>query len=133
MLQNIILIILIIILLFFISNEKKINDLISKKYIKYLFILLIIYFIYQKYNFTIFVVLLLILIFLNVDVKDKIANNKFIPDYNGFKNLILESFSNETSEKSNSTNNQQIEPFKEKITKIKDLYENIKLEIKKLK
>jgi hypothetical protein len=122
MIQNIILIILIIILIFFVSNNKKINELISKKYIKYLFILLIIYFIYKNYNLTILCIFLLIILFLNMDFQEKIINNKYL------KNLgvdyLKESFLN---------NNEKIEPFKTEVLKLKDLYENIKLQINKLK
>jgi len=173
MIQNIILIILIILLLFFMSNEKKINDLISKKYIKYLFILLIIYFIYQNYNFSLLVIFLLIIIFLNINIKEKF-NNKYLKNYENFKNLIIEYFSDENNKKSkekfsnnidksndkshdklndksydftpfvtedkniniNSSeekNENKIEPFKTEVLKLKDLYENIKLEITKLK
>lgn len=166
MIQNIILIILIILLLFFMSNEKKINDLISKKYIKYLFILLIIYFIYQNYNFTLLVIFLLIIIFLNINIKEKFNNNKYLKNYENFKNLILEYFNDEGNKKSkekfsnnidkpidtsydftpcvdedknkniDSTeekNENKIEPFKTEVLKLKELYDNIKLEITKLK
>jgi len=123
MFQNIILIILIIILIFFVSNNKKINELTSKKYIKYLFVLLIIYFIYKNYNLTILCIFLLVIILMNIDIQEKLINNKYL------KNLsidyIKESFVN---------NNEKIEPFKTEVLKLKDLYENIKLQInKKLK
>jgi hypothetical protein len=163
MIQNIILIVLIIILSFFMSNEKKINELISKKYIKYLFILLIIYFIYQNYNLSIFVLFLLVILFLNINIKEKFVNNKYLKQYENFKNLIVdyfnekftkEKFSNNNKNnnsydflpfvtddnKNNSNNNKEenkeqnkIEPFKTEVLKLKDLYENIKLEINKLK
>jgi len=161
MIQNIILIVLIIILSFFMSNEKKINELISKKYIKYLFILLIIYFIYQNYNLSIFVLFLLIIIFLNINIKEKFENNKYLKHYENFKNLIIDYFNDKTSNKKsskekfenydivpyiidkdkndNNNKNQEykkenkIEPFKTEVLKLKDLYENIKLEITKLK
>ena len=165
MIQNIILIVLIILLLFFMSNEKKINDLISKKYIKYSFILLIIYFIYQNYNFALLVIFLLIIIFLNINIKEKF-NNKYLKNYENFKNLIIEYFNDDGNKKSkekfsnNTTkpidtsydftpcvdedkninidsveekNENKIEPFKTEVLKLKDLYENIKLEITKLK
>lgn len=157
MIQNIILIILIIILFFFISNEDKINDIFTKKYIKYLFMLIIIYFVYQNYNFTVLAIALLILVFLNVDVKDKIINNKYLVSYESFKNIVIdyynnfrrESFSN-NKEETNQLNDYdftpqipqsindndekqiQIEPFKDEVVKLKDLYENIKMEITKL-
>jgi len=161
MIHNIILIILIILLFFFISNEKKINDLISKKYIKYLILLIIVYFIYQKYNFVLLVITILVIILMNIDIKDKILNNKYLKNYETFKNLIIdyhkEMFSNKDSfdfepyvkeknssedskhdkinenENENENNKKKIEPFKTEITKLKDLYENIKLEIKKIK
>jgi hypothetical protein len=155
MIHNIVLIILIILLFFFISNEKKINDLLSKKYIKYLILLIIVYFIYQKYNFVLLAITILVIIFMNIDIKDKILNNKYLNNYESFKNLILdyhkEMFSNNesfdfepyTKEKSNEVSElneiqnenekKKIEPFKTEITKLKDLYENIKLEIKKIK
>jgi hypothetical protein len=155
------------------SNEKKINDLISKKYIKYLFVLLIIYFIYQNYNFVILVIFLLIIIFLNINVQEKFVNNKYLNNYENFKNLITEYFDNYTNKKTkekfsnnidnkksydfipfteneNESNNERlikstnndikeekseknIEPFKTEVLKLKELYENIKLEITKLK
>ena len=91
MMKNIILITLIIMLIFFLSNEEKINDLISKKYIKYLFILLIVYFIYQNYNFTIIALIIIILIFLNVDIKEKFENNSYLTNFNidNFKKNLL--------------------------------------------
>jgi hypothetical protein len=91
MLQNIVLIILIILLLFFFSNNNKVNDLFTKKYIKYLFILLIVYFIYQNYNFTILALALIILIFLNVDIKEKFMNNIYL---NNLNNLNIDNIKN---------------------------------------
>jgi predicted membrane protein len=153
MIQNIILIILIIILFFFISNEDRVNDIFTKKYIKYLFMLIIIYFVYQNYNFTVLAVALLILVFLNVDIKDKISNNKYLSNYESFKNLVIdyynnfkrETFSNskeydftpQVPEYNIEENNDEekkidIEPFKDEVVKLKDLYENIKMEITKL-
>ena len=85
MMQNIILITLMILLIFFLSNETKINDIINKKYIKYLFILVIIYFVKQNYNFTLLIVALLVIIFLNVDIKGKIENNQY---FESFSNKI---------------------------------------------
>ena len=156
------------------SNEKKINELISKKYVKYLFILLIIYFIYQNYNFVILVIFLLIIIFINIDIQEKFMNNKYLKNYENFKNLIIEYFNdvNDKRSKEKFSNNtdkidktdktykndtsydfvpyvkedininidnseekyeNKIEPFKTEVLKLKDLYENIKLEITKLK
>jgi hypothetical protein len=57
-----------------------------------------------------------------MDFQEKIINNKYL------KNLgvdyLKESFLN---------NNEKIEPFKTEVLKLKDLYENIKLQINKLK
>jgi hypothetical protein len=140
MLQNIILIVLIIMLIFFISNEKKINDLITKKYTKYLFLLLIIYFIYQGYNFVLLVIALLIVIFFNIDIKEKFENNNLLSEiankamnyYNNYiKSDKKEGFLNQESE-NNENKKMNTEPFKNDIKKIKDLYENIKEEIKKI-
>ena len=82
MIQNIFLIVLVIILFFLISNDKKIDNLINKKYMKYLLLLLIIYFIYQNYNFGIFIAILIIFIFLNTDLKTnlkkRLQNNKYL-------------------------------------------------------
>jgi hypothetical protein len=172
MIHNIILIVLIILILFFISDEKKINDLISKKYIKHLFILLIIYFIYQNYNFSILVIFLLIIIFLNINIQEKFIFKKYLKNYENFKKIIIEYFNDmETKESKESflnnvdkinninklndnsydftpfvkedininidlkkeNNENKIEPFKTEVLKLKDLYENIKLEITKLK
>lgn len=163
MIQNIILISLIIIIFFFISNGEKINTLISKKYIKYLVVLLIIYFIYQKYNIVLLVILILIFVFLNIEnnkyiLKFESFKNLMIDYFNNYK----ETFSNDDTKDSSNladiadiadtsidikpykidevieeTNIKEkkpsIEPFKEEVTKLKDLYENIKLEIKRLK
>ena len=140
MLQNIILIVLIIMLILFISNEKKINDLITKKYTKYLFLLLIIYFIYQGYNFVLLVIALLIVIFFNIDIKEKFENNNLLSEiankamnyYNNYiKSDKKEGFLNQESE-NNENKKMNTEPFKNDIKKIKDLYENIKEEIKKI-
>ncbi len=144
MIQNILLIILIILLFFFISNEPKINEIVSKKYIKYLFLLCIVYFIYQNYNLILLIVAILILIYFNVDFKERFSNNKYLSKFNEIK----ESFSNfdfdidlGTDEKSSKSNcdgknndskKNNIEPFREEVTKIKDLFENIKMEIKKI-
>jgi hypothetical protein len=188
MIQNIILIILLILLLFFLSNEKNINDIISKNYVKFIFIIAIIYFVYQNYNIVLLVVAILIFIFVNVDLKEKFLNNKYLNNIDYFKNLInefvnnnslskknIEKFSDQTNKnydfkpfnkveekkKDNSdkinnsipidisdivkestklfdelnndiSNNKNIEPFKEQVTNLKELYENIKMEIKKL-
>jgi Ca2+/Na+ antiporter len=166
MMQNIILITLIIMLIFFLSNEEKINDLISKKYTKYLFILLIVYFIYQNYNFTIIALVIIILIFLNVNIKEKFENNSYLENFNidNFKKIALdyyklfnsevkknkkvskELFKNKNEsfdfnpfieEKININNDSEegkpnLEPFKNSISEIKELYNNIKEQINKL-
>jgi len=134
MFQNIILIILIILLFFFLSNDEKVNDLMSKKYIKYLFILLIIYFIYQNYNLSLLLILLLIFLFYNIDFKNKILNNKYFESFKDLSNIIKEKFENFDFEDDIEKDKKKvkIEPFKEEVTKLKDLYENIKMEIKKI-
>ena len=156
-------------LIFFLSNEEKINNLISKKYIKYLFILLIVYFIYQNYNFTIIALVIIILIFLNVDIKEKFENNSYLTNFNidNFKKIVLDYYKLFNSEvKKNKkiskelfqNNNDSydfnqfigenknihlvdkdreeakpnLEPFKNTISEIKELYNNIKDEINKL-
>ena len=128
MYQNIFLIILLIIIIFLISDK---YDL-EKGYMKYLFILSIIYFIFIKND--IFLLLmslgLLYLLINSNNIKQMIVNNKYI------KNLS-ENFSNigkelESTSNQNLTSNKEYqEPFKNEVMKIKDLYENIKLEIKK--
>lgn len=172
MMQNIILISLLIFLIFFMSNEEKINELISKKYVKYLFILLIVYFIYQNYNFTLLALALLILIFLNINIEEKFKNNIYLFNYDKIKKLVIDFYndlnsktkkelfsneevkntekydfepfnynnsSNELNESNGLNNNDEnnkknieTEPFKNAISEIKDLYENIKLQINKL-
>lgn len=153
MFQNIILIVLLIILFFFISNEKKINEITNKDSIKYLFLLVIIYFIYQNYNLVLLIAAILILIFFNMDFKEKFLNNKYLSfikenfiEYDLKKNKGSSLFSqvfgkennkelfsgenvddNESGKKSN-----KIEPFKDNVANIKDLFDNIKMEIKKL-
>ena len=153
MIQNIIFITLIIIVFFFVSNEEKLNNIISKKNIKFLLILLIIYFVYQNYNIILLIIAILIFIFLNIE------NNKYLNlnKIESFKTIALEyykkwnikeKFSNNslyevkpyTHENKNKSNKEviinnkkkTIEPFKEEVTKLKELYENIQNEIKKL-
>ena len=160
--NNIFLIILIIILFFFISNEKKIDDFINRKYMSYLLLLLIIYFVYQNYNLAILVIGLLIFVFMNVDFKDKVNYEKFMNYYELFKeyfNSKKELFTNQTSdsnvqfdikpykdaisnilgehndnsdEQKQEEKKQQTEPFKNDVAQLKEMYDNIKLELKKL-
>lgn len=153
MFKNIILIILIIILFFFISNEKKINEITNKNSIKYLFLLVIIYFIYQNYNLVLLIAAILILIFFNMDFKEKFLNNKYLSfikekfiehDLNKNKSSSLfnqlfgkennkELFSGENvDDNDNGKKSNKIEPFKDNVANIKDLFDNIKMEIKKL-
>jgi archaellum component FlaC len=77
------------------------------------------------------------------------SNNKYMDYFENFKGLIKEyyqdrknKFLNETSSGSAPVNESfsnenksknKIEPFKEEVTKLKELYENIKTEIQKLK
>ena len=150
MFQNIILIVLLIILFFFISNEKKINEITNKDSIKYLFLLVIIYFIYQNYNLVLLIAAILILIFFNMDFKEKFLNNKYLSfikenfiEYDLKKNksssLFNKFFGKENNKElfsgENNNDNEKsnkIEPFKDNVANIKDLFENIKMEIKKL-
>ena len=133
MFQNIILIILIILLFFFLSNDQKVNNVISKNSIKYLFLLIIIYFIYQNYNLSILIIILLIFIFFNVDIKSKLLNNKYLESFKGISYFIKEKFDNfQFEDDIVDEKKPKIEPFKEEVTKLKDLYENIKMEIKKI-
>jgi hypothetical protein len=128
MYQNIFLIILLIFIIFLISNQ---YDL-EKGSMKYLFILSIIYFIFIKNDFFLLLMslgLLCILINSN-NIKQIISNNKYIKNLSeNFSNIgkELESASNQNL----ISNKEYQEPFKNEVMKIKDLYENIKLEIKK--
>jgi len=159
MIQNIFLIVLVIILFFLISNEKKIDQIINKKYIKYLLLLLIIYFIYQNYNFGIFIAILIIFIFFNTDIKKKFENNKYL-DLEQYSDIAKEYFSNFENDNSNSSKDipkssyevkpykeyenkksdniidssskKEIEPFKNEVLKLKEMYDMIKMEIKKI-
>jgi len=158
MIQNIFLIVLVIILFFLISNDKKMDQIINKKYMKYLLLLLIIYFIYQNYNFGIFIAILVIFIFLNTDLqkdfKKRFANNKYLY-LDEYSELAKEYFSNmdsskeipkssyevkpyipaaieTTSEVYNEDNTKDIEPFRNEVAKLKEMYENIKMEIKNI-
>lgn len=137
-------------LIFFLSNEEKINDLISKKYTKFLFILLIVYFIYQNYNFTILALVLVILIFLNVNIKEKFENNNYLKNIINYSKIFTskELFKNNNDEdydvkpyfeeknndeKENKENvKPNLEPFKNTISEIRELYNNIKEQINKL-
>lgn len=126
MFQNIILLILMILLFFFISNEQKISNILQNKSIKYLFLLLIIYFIYQNYNLILLIVAILVVIYFNIDFKEKFINNKYL-------SIIKESFSNiDLDENDENKEDIKIEPFKQEVVKIRDLFENIKMEIKKI-
>jgi hypothetical protein len=150
---NILFIVFIILLFFFISNEKKIDEVISKKYVKYVLLLCIVYFIYQNYNFGILVLAILIFVLLNTNLKNKVMNNKYLETFGQYKNFIYETFSSdildtydvkpykplnikETEEEivnvSNNSNINQTEPFKNEVLKLKDLYDNVKMEIEKL-
>ena len=130
MFQNIILLVLVILLLFFVSNEKKLNELFSNNNIKYLFLLIIIYFIYENYNLILLIVAILIVIYFNVDFSERFKNNKYL----GFFKDIKEKFSNFSLDDDEHEYNKKenIEPFREKVTDIKNLFENIKMEIKKI-
>ena len=161
MIQNIIFITLIIIVFFFVSNEEKLNNIISKKNIKFLLILLIIYFVYQNYNIILLIIAILIFIFLNIENNKYLNFNKlesfkikaleYYKEWNikeKFSNKLLyevkpyihenknksnkENITNNTNNINNTNKKKTIEPFKEEVTKLKDLYENIKNEIKKL-
>ena len=150
---NILFIVFIILLFFFISNEKKIDEVISKKYVKYVLLLCIIYFIYQNYNFGILVLAILIFVLLNTNLKNKVINNKYLETFGQYKNFIYETFSSdildtydikpykavvikdneeETVKINDNTNINQTEPFKNEVLKLKDLYDNVKMEIEKL-
>lgn len=62
------------------------------------------------------------------NIEEKFTNDIKLEDYD-FNPVTLE---NIDILKENEDKNITIEPFKEEVTKLKDLYENIKLEIKKL-
>ena len=130
MFQNIILLVLIILLLFFVSNEKKLNELFSNNNIKYLFLLIIIYFIYQNYNIILLIIALLVVLYFNVDFSERFKNNKYLDI---FKN-VKEKFSNFSldDDKEENPKKENIEPFREKVTDIKNLFDNIKMEIQKI-
>jgi hypothetical protein len=163
MIQNIILLSIIIILLFFVSNERKINEIINKKHIKYLFLLIIIYFIYQNYNLVLLIIAVLIFLYFNIDSKERFLNNKYllklkesIENFTTEENTIKykkninidinndinnNNIKNKNENKMNmlggeggydSNNKNNIEPFREDVKKIRDLFENIKMEVKKL-
>ena len=130
MFQNIILLVLVILLLFFISNDKKINNILTKSNIKYLFLLIIIYFIYQNYNLILLIIAILIVIYFNVDFTERFNNNKYLEIFKDIKEKFSNFSLNDDDESNDNKNN--IEPFKEKVTDIKNLFENIKMEIKKI-
>jgi hypothetical protein len=196
MIQNIFYISIIILLFFFISSEEKINDITTKKNMKFLFLLVIIYFVYQNYNFGILFILFGIFIFFNIDFKkiknvlnskensdslletdteplySKFFNSELFKNYQTFKNTIYDYFKNkehftfepyqeknDKTKKENSSSNEpsgKLEslisspslspilslgnlensenkgPFKEDIKKIREMYENIKMEINKI-
>jgi uncharacterized membrane protein (DUF106 family) len=101
----------------------------SKKYIKYLLILVIVYFIYQNYNLVLLIIAILITIYFNIDFKEKFNTNKYI-------SMVKEKFSNfkfeDEIDDESKIEKEKIEPFKENVSKIKDLFENIKMEIKRI-
>ena len=146
MIQNIILITLLILLFFFMSNEKSFNELVSKKYMKYLLLILIVYFIYQNYNIILLVIAVLAFLLFNTNFIEKLKTNKYLENFKNLsllKNFIkknIEKFSNfdlnQSNDNNDTENNNQkktVEPFKEEVLKLKDLYENIKMQINKLK
>jgi hypothetical protein len=172
------------------SNEKKLNDFISKKYIKYLFLLVIIYFIYQKYNLLFFVSILFLIVLFNIDFKHKLKDTDVLDKYitckkhildflkefketligdevKQNKNISTENFTNidtsydvkpwldkenfekkdekvekkendlfnkehESLNKEHESFNKEHEPFNKEVNEIKELYENIKMEINRL-
>ena len=78
------------------------------------------------------------------NIKEKFTNDNNIEDYD-FNPFTIENKDNSKEDKDNSKEdkdnskedkhkdtNMTIEPFKEEVTKLKDLYDNIKLEIKRL-
>ena len=88
------------------------------------------------------IITLLVVIFFNVDIKNKILNNKYFINYKEKFSNIKENFNfdfdpyNKSDNINNVNNvnnvNEEIEPFKQDVVKLKDLYENIKEQIKKL-
>ena len=173
MFEYILFVIFIIIFFFFLSDEPKINEFISKKYMNYFLLLCILYLIYQQYHIGVLLSIFLLFIYMNVDLKEKITKNEYLLSYTKIKKIIQEVFENINTNtyanthanthantyantKESFTNNtvhtdvtntentkelntlkkekieDNIEPFKTEVLKLKDLYENIKMEIKKL-
>jgi hypothetical protein len=151
MIQNIFYISIIILLFFFISSEEKINDITTKKNMKFLFLLVIIYFVYQNYNFAILFILLGIFISFNIDFKkvqnilnstdnsdsslevntqpfySKFFNSELFKNYQTFKNTIYDYFKNkehftfEPYEKNNDKNKKENNSSSEPVGKLESL------------
>ena len=129
MIQNILLILVLLLFVFLLSHEEKMNEfLYEKKNVKYFFLLFICYCIYQKYT---------ILLFATVTV----AGFYFIRHKGELFESIqekvrttMEHFDSSRKRIISPPQNKEtvIEPFKEEIQKIKEMYDSIQDELKKL-
>ena len=160
MYQKIIVVLLIIFLIFFISNDDKMNKYSQNKNFQYLFLIFMIFCLYNNVNILFLIIIFLIFIYFNTNLKHKLKNNNIISNfYNGsLFETFIENFDDDQSNNKNyeikpyiqENNNDEkdnitikkestlndtkeiIEPFKLSIEEIRELYDNIKLEINKL-
>ena len=160
MYQKIIVVLLIIFLIFFISNDDKMNKYSQNKNFQYLFLIFMIFCLYNNVNVLFLIIIFLIFIYFNTNLKHKLKNNNIISNfYNGsLFETFIENFDDDQSNNKNyeikpyiqENNNDEkdnitikkestlndtkeiIEPFKLSIEEIRELYDNIKLEINKL-
>ena len=161
MYQKIIVVLLIIFLIFFISNDDKMNKYSQNKNFQYLFLIFMIFCLYNNVNILFLIIIFLIFIYFNTNLKHKLKNNNIISNfYNGsLFETFIENFDDDQSNNKNyeikpyiqENNNDEkedisikkesttlndtkeiIEPFKLSIQEIRELYDNIKLEINKL-
>ena len=159
MYQKIIVVLLIIFLIFFISNDDKMNKYSQNKNFQYLFLIFMIFCLYNNVNILFLIIIFLFFIYFNTNLKNKLKNNNIISNfYSGsLFETFIENFDDDQSNnnyeikpyiqennndekeditiKKESTLNDTkeiIEPFKLSIQEIRELYDNIKLEINKL-
>lgn len=136
------------------------NKYSQNKNFQYLFLIFMIFCLYNNVNVLFLIIIFLIFIYFNTNLKHKLKNNNIISNfYNGsLFETFIENFDDDQSNNNNydikpyiqENNNDEkeditikkestlndtkeiIEPFKLSIQEIRELYDNIKLEINKL-
>lgn len=156
MLNKIAIVLLIIFLIFFLSNDKKMNKYTEKKNFKYLFIIFIFFCIYNDINILFVILVTLGFLYYNSNLYEKLKNNKilgltiekfaneydFVPyskenndDDNNHDSIENHNKKEETKIDENINNDNKkevVEPFKLSVQEIKEMYDNIKLQLDKM-